>query len=217
MFFTALLPSNGNLEIGEEIRKLILFCNDIHLLTIKENIISGLKIKLDKNSLESQLTPITDEGLYFLPDVDSGGRYMTGVVAKNHESAKTFQFSGPVCCSSKHGLNIVDPVSIIGKPLTSNDPRLFIHYKYINLSLVSWNPHSYICEDSILIADKIEDLMRSENEQKTNQLMEILFLPATWSLTNGQVEVTTKKFKMFASSSYSPNFLKWNFNADNSL
>jgi hypothetical protein len=193
MSFTSLLPSNGNIKTGEEIHDLILFCNDIHLLSIKENIISGLKVKLDKNNLENQLIPITNKGLYFLPDIDSNGRYMTGIVSKNYESAKNFQHSGPKCCFTNSD-DTKDPVSIVGKSLTSNDLRLFIHYKYINLSLVPWNPCSYTCNESILIANKIENLMRLIDNHKTNQLIEILSLPAEWSLVNGQIEITTKKF-----------------------
>jgi hypothetical protein len=193
--FVSLLPSNGNIEIGNEIRELAKFCKQIELLSIKEGIISGLRTQLDKNNLEAELLPITDNDLCFLPSEDSKGRYLSGVVSKSLESARNFTSSGPECCCQKNS----DPIPDTNK---INNPRLYVHYRYMDLKIIPWIPCSYNCEHSIKIVNKIEKLMRSIDEQNTDALLTILSLPATWSLVNGQVEVITPKFKLYASSTY---------------
>ena len=198
-FFMSLLPSNGNVGIRQEIVGLERFCRHIEILSVKENIIDLVNIFAD----EKLLNLVAEHNLCFFPQDTIHGGHIHGVVVRNKKDLNKSIY--PKCCNKYYSgkdFSLIDPVSVIPSNKDLNDPRLYIHYRYTGLRFIHWYPCSYNCEESLKVVNKIEALMRSVDEQKTDSLLNLLSSPATWSLTNAQVEVIQEKFKLFASSSY---------------
>jgi len=90
-----------------------------------------------------------------------------------------------------------ESIEIGGRRAVKFDPRLNVALRYTGLRVIPFFPHSFNCPDAAKFADVVVKLLKEDDGEMTDKLLEILSKPYRFSQVNGiiQVDVFEKPFE----------------------
>lgn len=95
--------------------------------------------------------------------------------------------------------------------LENKYPELRVDLRYFGVRIIPWFPCSFECEESIKRSKVWLDMMYSLDTELTEEILDLLSKPSSWSLLNSQIKVTHPDFLIQTSGYFDDEYKEVRF------